>query len=193
MLFLGIEFVHRKYRINPDITRKLAHVSLALLASTLPIWLDWKQCLICLAPFVVIIMLSYFLGIFKSIHNVQRKTVGEIMFPLGMLASLIIASESLAVYSFAVMVVALADPFAEYVGKKFGKRIIFGTEKTFIGSMGFAIVTLAIYIFYSYFGLLNFDNAELLSMVVLATIIEAASPYGLDNLTVPATISLLCV
>jgi len=177
-----IEYVGRKYNIASEITRKLVHATLGL-AAVLgfmegPIWL-YALTVAILAFFIAI---SFFKKLLSSIHNVNRHTYGELFLPIGILAPLLLVSETPNIYIASILVMAFADSSAGMFGFFLGKK-----NKSILGSLVFfAVAILVIF--------LNTNSPIYLVIAVAlgSTVVERFSPYGSDNLTVPlATTSLM--
>ena len=99
--------------------------------------------------------------------------------------------------------VAGGDGLADIIGRKYGgeKKFGFGgAERTVIGSIGMFIGSFLfsyILIIIFSFEILAFDVVALLLPILLisvvATIVEALSPKGLDNWTVPIAVIIMIV
>jgi len=101
-----------------------------------------------------------------------------------------------------IMVMAISDTVASYVGKKWGKHHIdlkyTKTVRTLEGSLGLFISAFLLSLFgFSFFGLWFPNNIQTMTvpwifvlsflMAFTSTIIELLSPSNLDDLTVPIT------
>lgn len=92
-----------------------------------------------------------------------------------------------------LLVMAYGDGFAALIGQKYGKHpyTIFKGHKTFEGSFAMLLVSMIVITTYQLLqlGSVNFIQVMLLSVV--ATLVEAISPHGIDNLFIPVLVSLL--
>ena len=81
------------------------------------------------------------------------------------------------------------DGFAAIIGQKYGHRKykIFGNEKSMEGSIGmfFFAFLVSTAILGSFLGFSAHYLRISFSIAVLAALVEAFTPYGYDNLTVP--------
>ncbi|MDZ4165368.1 MAG: SEC59/DGK1/VTE5 family protein [Smithellaceae bacterium] len=106
---------------------------------------------------------------------------GAFYFALGTVLTILLFPGDIAVS--ALLVLALSDPAAAIIGRRYGKRRIFG--KTLAGSLAFflsAWFTLTIY-----FG----DNLfRQLPAALLGTLVEALPSPLNDNLTIPVAVGL---
>jgi phytol kinase len=87
------------------------------------------------------------------------------------------------------------DGFAAILGKRFGKRKIMG-DKSIVGTVVMFVVTVLVVtgfsIGYSLPGTWSFGWwISLFVIGVVASLLEAYTPHGLDNLTVPIGTTLL--
>jgi phytol kinase len=177
------EYLFRGHKIKNEDSRKLIHIFVASFVHYIE--------LISLAFFVVIV-LSRYLKVFQSIHKVGRKSMGDILFPISILISALLAPSRL-VFVVVMLNIGLADGLAAIVGVRLGKhtkKAKFGHTKSFAGSLTFFIVALAILLFIKVFPIhLNHLGWPMVAILPLATaLIENLSGYGSDNITVPLAI-----
>ena len=85
------------------------------------------------------------------------------------------------------------DGFAAIIGGKYGKNKfrVLGNQKSIEGSLAMFVFSFIVSLVI--LSIFNPANVILLSLVLasVSTILEAYSPYGLDNLTVPLGTSLV--
>ncbi|HYN98642.1 MAG TPA: hypothetical protein VEU28_03110, partial [Actinomycetota bacterium] len=97
------------------------------------------------ALFVPFMLASRRFGIFPAVHSVERSTLGEVYFPLGvgLAAALVPAAVP---YTFGVLVMALSDAFASLAGRRWGRRkySVLSADKTFLGSGVFFVSTVVL-------------------------------------------------
>jgi phytol kinase len=146
--------------------------------------------------FVPFMLASRKLGIFPAVHNVERTTLGEVYFPLGV--GLAAALVPVAVpYAFGVLVMALSDAFASLAGGRWGHRgySVGRAHKTLLGSGVFFLTTLVLTV-----GALAVSDrvspASLglgLGAAVLLTALEGALAGGVDNVVLPVAGAALLV
>ena len=182
-LFLGGEAATRRWHISPELTRQYVHLLSGVAAVFFALWLTREQLIGLAALFLVGLLISKRLSLLQSIHRVRRTTWGELFFPAGIaLAALLYLPHSPNLYSLSVLIMALSDPLANLAGRRAANgRTIFG--KSITGSAVFFGCTLAL-------SLLFLAPAPALAVGVLATVLEAFSPYGSDNLTIIPAVAL---
>lgn len=180
LLLILIEYVTRKKNLNKELTRKIAHILSGLFGIAIAFVLN-KWIFITFAMiFFVIISISYGIKFFSSIHNVKRKTFGELFLPLGILAAYIFSNGATPNFVASVLILALSDPLAGVVGAITKRKLIFGSTSFFISSL----VILLIVFTGTPFSLLILIAASI-------TLVEGFSSFGTDNLTIPLVSSLL--
>ena len=195
ILMIG-ERIKKHERLNPEVARKFIHITVGFFVAFWPFFLsDDIIYLICLA-FIAVILFTRLSGLFPSIHKVPRKTWGDILFPVGIAATLWLAADPW-IFTAAILHLSLADGFAALVGEKYGKTNaykILGYKKTFAGNAAFFMISLAITISLVWFEPGSFANIAMPTLFlvpIFATTIESLSVRGSDNILVPVLVTLL--
>ena len=202
-IYLGVlvvvaEVLSRLITDDPELTRKVVHIgsgNVILLAW----WLDISRGVIVAAAIIAaaIAILSYITPILPSIESVGRKSFGTLFYAIsmGVLASCFWQnSPQYAVIG--ILVMAWGDGMAAIIGQRFGKHQyrVGQITKSWEGSLAMAAVAFFITgtILIAVEG--NSWQSWTISFVVasVATILEAFSKLGIDNLTVPIISGFLC-
>lgn len=185
------EVLLRRGRAGPEATRKLVHALSGLEAAAFPWLFSTAWSVLALAGCYALLMaLTMKVGALPSVHGVRRSTAGGLYYPVAVGVLFAFAGQRPEVYVPAILVLALADPAAALVGRSWGlnRYRLFGGDKSVEGSLAFAICALAC-LHLSLDLLTSLDALSLLlwslHLAVLATGLEALSPRGSDNLTVP--------
>jgi dolichol kinase len=182
-LFLAGELATRRWRISPELTRQYIHLLSGLAAVVFAIWLTREELIGLSLLFLLGLLISKRLSLLRSIHRVRRATWGELFFPVGVaLAALLYLPHSPQLYSLSVLIMALSDPLANLIGSQFARRrLLFG--KSLVGSAVFFACTLVLSLFF-------LQPVPAVLVTALATLVEALSPFGSDNLTIIPTVAL---
>ena len=92
-----------------------------------------------------------------------------------------------------ILVMGYGDGFASVIGQFFGKHTfsIFKGKKSIEGSLAMLIVSMIVVYAYLSYTTPVVSWSMVIVIPVLATLIEAISPYGLDNLFVPLISALI--
>jgi len=127
-----------------------------------------------------------------------QETYGIVLYPMGMLLLVILSFAVLKapyVGGLGLMALAYGDGFAALAGKKYryGRFTIWGNQKTLSGCAGMFIATslsITIYLFLT--NNIIFPVHIFLLVVALlafaATLFEAITPAGFDNITIPLSV-----
>lgn len=191
-LLLINEFWWRLNKVHNEVSRKFVHITVGSFVAFWPYWLSWQDIRWFSLAFLVVVGLSKYFHIFRSIHSVQRPTWGELYFALAV-GLLTFATNRPAIYAAALLQVSLADGFAALIGTRYGKANdykVFGTVKSLAGSGSFMLVSYIIILSYALFST-PIPIAGCLTIAVIATGLENIAVRGLDNLVLPLFVALV--
>jgi len=92
-----------------------------------------------------------------------------------------------------LLVMAYGDGFAALIGQKYGTHnyTIFKGHKTLEGSFTMLVVSMIVITTYQYLQLGQANFIQVFMLSIVATLVEAISPHGIDNLFIPILVSLL--
>ncbi len=195
-LMAGLEGCRRSRVADQELLRKLLHMGMGVVTLALP-WLfetAW--------PVVVLAIVFVFgmsgLRVSRSlqrllggvIHGVDRPSLGEIYFPLGVGLLFLLSGDHRLTFCIPVLILTFADATAALIGARYGV-FRFCTpqgEKSLEGSITFfTIAFLSIHV-----PLLLFSDTGRVETLLIAltvglqvTLLEAIAWRGLDNLLVP--------
>jgi phytol kinase len=190
-LLAGAEATHRRWKVEPELARKSAHVSSALVAATLPWFMSFPAVAVLALLFVPFMFLSRRLDLFPAVHAVERSTLGEMWFPLGV-AVVALAVPEHGPYAYGILVMGLSDAIAGLVGQRYGHRAfrILGAWKTYAGSTAFFATTVALTV--AALALMGaVSPAAVVALAATLTVVEASLGGGTDNLVLPVTAAAL--
>ena len=207
-IYTAVDGLSRLGILSGEYGRKAIHIGVGVWASTFPLFMNRTEIFVFHGMFFVgIVALSlasdfvrnnsiaqqYAIGrflanLFERYEDVSRWTIGQFLYPLSLLLVVFIYDD-LAVYSFAVLLLALGDGFAAVIGKPFGRIIYFvpGGKKSLLGSFTFFSITLTLLVVYT---LMHGSGDVLAPALVIVysfilTLAEGLVAGGFDNLTVP--------
>jgi dolichol kinase len=188
-LFAIVEVLDRWWQVDREWTRKLAHVGAGLLALLAPLFFTtpWPM-LVLTASFAGLLLASRRIGVLAPLHPRGRRGEGDLVYAAGLYAAFALAPDTLA-FQIAVLILALADPAAALAGRTFGHRHFraFATTRSLEGSLAFGLVAfVAAVALLASAGLpLGAVVARAIVLAATTALIEAISPAGIDNLTIP--------
>jgi phytol kinase len=193
MLAIG-EGLKRWQNLSSDFTRKFIHISVGMY-SILAILLfeRWELAIIPPAAFIIINFLDWKFGILQAMTSSDRSNLGTVYFPISFCIIIWVFWDRPELLVSSLMPLTWGDSFAAVIGKRFGRRTysIFNSTRSLEGSFTmflFSATSSALVL-----AIMGVDNWLGLSLAVGAgaTLVEAVSPFGTDNLTIPAISALL--
>jgi len=194
-ILVTVEGCERMGWIHGEVARKAIHVSVGLLLASLPLFMNRREIFAINVGFLVgIVVLSGLLHIFRSIEDVPRWTIGQYLYPFGIIIVTLFFKD-LIVYSFSVLVLALADGFAALIGQTYGEKSYrtLGGAKTFLGSFTFFSITLSLLLVYVFTqaGVSQLNVSIAVAGTLFLTIVEGIFGAGFDNLVLPLATALV--
>ncbi|BAZ45762.1 putative phosphatidate cytidylyltransferase [Chondrocystis sp. NIES-4102] len=198
ILVILAEVLNRLITDDPELTRKVVHIgsgNVILLAW----WFNISQTVIVSAAIIAaaIAITSYIVPILPSIESVGRKSFGTLFYAIsiGVLAACFWQNHPEYV-AIGILIMAWGDGMAAIIGQRFGKHHYqVGTiRKSWEGSLAMTasalLVTASILLFVEGNSWQVWSISLLVAVV--ATLLEAFSKLGIDNLTVPLGSGFLC-
>ncbi|MGD8627240.1 MAG: phosphatidate cytidylyltransferase [Anaerolineae bacterium] len=192
------EFFRRVGRRPLEFTRKFIHVGIGMWSlGTILLFETWQFAIIPPATFVVINAISYFLGTFQAMESGQKGDLGTIYFPISFGVIVYVFWQQPILLVAALMPLTWGDAMAAIVGRRYGHYhyTIGGRTRSLEGSVAMFfwswLTTFVALLGLPY--LLNQPGTNWLltliysgAVALVAAAVEALSPWGIDNLTVPA-------
>jgi phytol kinase len=212
-LLIIAEVLHRQFRIPNDLTRKIVHIGAGMwMFGVLSLFDSWQFGVIPFATFIVLNYVFYRIKLFKGIDS-DNASMGTVYFAI----SITILSIALwrpegpidhapAIVA-GVMAMTWGDALAALIGKRYGRHTytVGGGTRSYEGSAVMFVVSLIVIALSlsllpgssltPYADLPN-TSALIIATILgasVATIVEAVSPHGTDNLTVPICVTLVAL
>lgn len=205
IIFLS-ELLVRLFRLPKEESRKFVHIGVGhwwLLA--MYFFASWQWAIIPPIAFIFLNLISWYSGLFNAMERKIRdvNTLGTVYFPISLLAlvlltwtdSPVLGGMTPYIGAMGIFAMGYGDGFAALIGTTRGKHkySILGAQKSIEGSIAMFIAALIPVFVLIHVGtqtdwLPALGIAAALS--ALATLMEAVTPKGLDNLTVPFTVVL---
>lgn len=199
------EIIYRRFGLKGEITRKFAHFTATLATSTFPYLFNSHWYVLVLALFFFLVLfLSRHGSQLKSIHDIERKSVGGYMLPVAVWVTFFIAEryQSKIMFVLPMLILAVCDPMAGILGMNFkrnNKKIrIFGHElqKTWLGSGAFLVSAFIISAIALYFNTMDFSIKTFwlaMGIASTGTVVEMLSWRGMDNLFIPVSVAVMLI
>lgn len=193
LILVFAEYLARYKGVHFTLTRKLVHMLVGIFVAFWPFFLSWRQIQMISLAFLIVVSLSIWLNIFKSIHAAEKSIAGELLFAMvvGILAFI---STSEWIFAAAMLHLALADGLATIVGLLWGEHNqykVFGRVKSVAGSLAFFFTSIVIVAIYLIFSDAPYSTLALLGLPIMATLAENVAVSGTDNLVVPMLVALV--
>jgi phytol kinase len=189
----------RRWRgYSVEFTRKFIHVSVGMwVYGTILLFERREMAIIPPLAFVIINAVSYRWTIFKSMELAEKGKLGTVYFPLSFAVLIWLLWEQPRLLAASLMPMTWGDALAAVLGRAWGKRryTVLGTTRSVEGSLvmffaSWLTTLLPLGLLGSPAGWPEAIGAGAL-VALGATVVEAGSPWGIDNLTVPAVSALL--
>jgi dolichol kinase len=200
LLLIFNELNYRRFKVKGEITRKFAHFVSTLAVVPFPyIFTSHWYVFILASIFFVFLFVTQYSKQLKSIHDIERKSVGSYLLPFSIYITFYLSTkfDLKFYYILPMLILAICDPMAAILGMNIKKKnqdiVIFGihTGKTILGSGGFLVTSFFISIIALYFnrGVFDFKTFWLATAVaIISTLAELFSWRGSDNLTIPLSV-----
>lgn len=191
-IVLLAETLHRRISPNSELARKVVHIgsgNVILLAWWLqmPTWIG-----ICASIIASIVaLLSYYVPFLPGINSVGRKSFGTFFYAvsIGVLMAAFWPKQQFHYAAIGILVMTWGDGLAALIGQKFGKHSyeIWGMKKSWEGSLTMMLTSYVVSSLILFYVQGNIWQTWVVSLAIaiVATLLEAFSKLGIDNLTVP--------
>lgn len=189
---IGVGEGLRKWRgYSTEFTRKLIHISVGLWAfGTVLLFQHWYFAIIPPLSFVLFNYISYRGEIFKSVETGEKGNLGTVYFPISFAIIICLLWERPNLLVASLMPMTWGDALAAVLGRRYGQRkySVLGSTRSMEGSLAmFLFSWLSTFLALLLLPPLGWQTSLLyaLAVAVFATLVEALSPWHIDNLTVP--------
>jgi phytol kinase len=184
-----------------EFTRKFIHIAVGMWAyGTVLLFERRAFAIIPPLAFVAINGFSYWQGTFKAMETGEKGQLGTIYFPISFAALIWLLWGRPHLLVASLMPMTWGDALAAVVGRRIGKRryTVAGSTRSLEGSAVMFLASWAATL--APLLLLTPEPVSSIAVVGIAavtalgaTVVEATSPWGIDNLTVPAVSALILV
>ncbi len=192
---IGLAEGMRRWRnYSVEFTRKFIHIAVGMWSyGTALLFAHRTWAIIPPAAFTVINALSYRQGTFRAMETGQKGQLGTIYFPISFAIIIWLLWDSPHLLVASLMPMTWGDALAAVLGRRFGRRryTLLGHTRSLEGSgvmfISSWVATLIPLVLLSPAPLPGGMVIWIAAATALgATLVEAISPWGIDNLTVPA-------
>ncbi|HQG45137.1 MAG TPA: DUF92 domain-containing protein [bacterium] len=192
LLLAASELLRRRFHGSEEFSRKFIHILTGILVALSPFFLNHRGPIVAVAlVFAVINWISVQKGWLKGMHDLHRRTYGTVYYPLSfvVLALLLWHSHTLILIT-AMLLLSISDAAAALVGENLSHPHLYHVgpdRKSLEGSAAMFFTSLAITAAALALGGRPAGEVAWFSLLAaaIATVCEALSYQGSDNLTVP--------
>lgn len=189
ILLILVEVLKRKSFISNDLSRRLAHIGAGVINIVAPLFVSHVAIIIVNVLFTGLLLVGRNTDYFSSIQTTNRKTYGDVYFPLGIIvAAVVLLPDNVTAFQYGVAIMGISDALAGFVGERWGRKAvsIFNNPKTLLGALVFYVSSLVIT-----FILVPQFLPVVFILPLILTIVEFFLVFGLDNLILPIVAGLL--
>lgn len=189
ILLILVEVLKRKSFISNDLSRRLAHIGAGAINIVAPLFVSHVAIIIVNVLFAGLLLVGRNTDYFSSIHTTNRKTYGDVYFPLGIIVvAVVLLPDNVTAFQYGVAIMGISDALAGFVGERWGRKAvsIFNNQKTLLGALVFYVSSLVIT-----FILVPQFLPVVFILPLILTIVEFFLVFGLDNLILPIVAGLL--
>lgn len=186
VLLIISETVLKKY---PRISRKFLHIMVGNIIFILPLFKTWWVItFLAAAPFI---LLTFLMSPYSPIKAVRDKIsesghgLGLVYYAISWTILALLFFDKPWIIAVGIAAMSYGDGMASLIGENFGKRKynLTGDTKSVEGSITmFSVLILALSIVLTYYAV-PFSFIALAIVALIATILEAVTPKGLDNIS----------
>nr|WP_240518958.1 diacylglycerol/polyprenol kinase family protein [Leptolyngbya sp. BC1307] len=195
----GLSELARRLGYGPEITRKIVHIGaghVILIAWWLavPAWAGIAASVLSSG----VALLSYQLPLLPGINSVGRKSLGTFFYAvsIGLLIAWFWPLQQPHYAAIGILIMTWGDGLAALVGQRFGQHPyqIWGEKKSWEGSFTMLLVSYSVCaaILLVVQGPIAATWLSAIAVALVATLLESASKYGIDNLSVPLGTAAVC-
>lgn len=187
----------KKYPVQ---SRKFLHIMTGNIAFILPLFVTREvMAFIAAGPFI---LFTFLMSPYSPIKSMRGKTseaghgLGLVYYAITWTVLAYVFFDHREIIAMGILAMSYGDGLASLIGIKYGKRkyTIFKDTKSYVGSIAMFMCTFLLLMIALLFYTMPVTTrvvAYLLCMAGVATIVEGATPLGLDNLSVPFIVALM--
>ncbi len=175
---------------HPKFSRKFLHIMVGNILFILPLFDSrWVITFLAAAPFIP---LTYLMSPYSPIKSVKDKLsesghgLGLVYYAISWTVLAFFFYDQPWIIAGGIAAMSYGDGIASLIGQKFGrsKYCISGDVKSLEGSAAmFLILLITLWIVLKYYAVLPISPLVIVSVALVATVLEAITPKGLDNIT----------
>lgn len=200
IVLVASELLWRLKIIKGEKARKFIHILTGIWMAFWPFYVPFDGIFVLGCVALVLLVYSRLTNLFHAIYAVRRRTYGDILYAVGIIACSMIANAPW-IFTVAILFLAVADGGAAVAGRYFGKSneyLVFGRrslKKSVIGTVTFIVLAYVSLGIGWMIGGSESNAGEYMWVVVSlplgAALLENTMPFGLDNIFTPVYAAVL--
>jgi phytol kinase len=188
------EGLRRRLGYSSDFTRKFIHVGVGMF-SLLAVFIFERREWAIIPPtaFILINLLDWRFGLLQAMTSSDRSNLGTVYFPISFAVIIWFLWDHPGLLVGSLMPLTWGDAMAAVIGRRLGRHhyTVLGSTRSLEGSLALLVcAALPTSLALALFGVTNWLPVACV-VAVGATVAEALSPWGTDNLTIPAVSAAL--
>lgn len=187
LLLVLSEILWRAKLLRGEAARKLLHIIIGSYVATWPFFISFAEIEKLSVALFVVVTLSHYLHIFHAIIDVKRRSLGDLLYAIGIGVTAILVRNPW-IFAVAILHLSISDGLAGLVGNKYGKGNtykVLGKTKSLVGSGVFALSSLLILLAIVPAHLHITLGPLLILLPLTAVLVENIGVFGTDNVLVP--------
>ncbi len=185
----------KRFPYEKELSRKIVHIGIGPIAPIAWLLEIPKEIAVSAAAFVTfILILNKKVKLIGTIEDINRKSYGTIAYGISITIMLhLFWSNNADAVCAGLLVMAFGDGLAGIIGAKFNSYTwkILGQSKSVLGTFTMLLVTFITLISIAYISKTELNILIIFYIALIATILEQFGPWGLDNLSVPISVSYI--
>jgi dolichol kinase len=197
LLLFTEKVVSKRY---PVAARKFLHIMTGNIAFILPLFQTrWIMAFLAAGPFIIF---TFLMSPYSPLKSFRGKTseaghgLGLVYYAITWTVLAYVFFDHRVVIAIGILAMSYGDGLASLIGSRYGKRkyVVFRDTRSYVGSAMMFLCTFVLLVvaLVFYAEPLSLKGAAyLLGIAGVCTVVEGATPFGLDNLSVPFVAALL--
>lgn len=196
LLVLTEKVLSKRYPLQ---SRKLLHILTGNIAFLLPVFETWwVMAFVAAGPFI---LFTFLMSPYSPVKKLRGKTseaghgLGLVYYAITWTVLACVFFDSRVIIAMGILAMSYGDGLASLFGIRFGKRKyhLWGETKSYVGSLVMFLATfvmLLVAVVYYLVPVTSVLVVTLVGIAVVAMVVEAVTPFGLDNLSVPFVVAV---
>ncbi len=197
LLLFTEKVVSKRY---PVTARKFLHIMTGNIAFILPLFATrWIMAFLAAGPFI---LFTFLMSPYSPVKSLRGKTseaghgLGLVYYAITWTVLAYIFWDHREIIAIGILAMSYGDGLASLIGSRFGKKkyVVMRDERSYVGSATMFLCTFVLLVIAVLFYAVSLSFTKLVLLLGIAgvcTVVEGATPFGLDNLSVPFVAAML--